>query len=129
MHQRLLREAQRQGVLVIHGTLPAPYRSLYRPSKNLIIIARGLTEAQEIEALAHELGHAHFGHDCTTARTEAQAWRWAARFTIEPAAYARAERINPHPAAVALELGLTPKLVIAWQKHCLHTFLAERTAA
>ncbi|WP_449278036.1 ImmA/IrrE family metallo-endopeptidase [Leucobacter sp. GX24907] len=117
MRQKLLNEARRRGVAVIYGTLPAPYRSLYRSAKNLIIIGRGLTEAQEVEALAHELGHAHYGHDCTTDRSEAQAWRWAARFVINHAAYARAEYLHHHPAAIAHALGITPKLVLAWQQH------------
>lgn len=116
MRQRLLREAQRAGVTIIYGKLPPPYRSLYRPARNLIIITRGLTEPQEIEAIAHELGHARHGHDCTNSRTEAQAWRWATTFTIDPAAYALAESINPHPAAIALELNLTPQLITEWQK-------------
>lgn len=117
MRQKLLREAQRAGVTIIYGKLPPPLRSLYRPAKNLVIITRGLTEAQEIEAIAHELGHANHGHDCTNSRTESQAWRWASRFTVHPRAYAIAERINPHPAAIALELELTPRLITEWQKH------------
>jgi len=117
MRQKLLREAQRAGVTIIYGKLPPPLRSFYRPAKNLIVLTRGLTERQEIEAIAHELGHAHHGHDCTNSRTEAQAWRWAANFTVEPRAYAIAEQINPHPAAIALELELTPRLITEWQKH------------
>ena len=117
MLQRLLNEAQRQGVTVVRATLPAPYRSLYQIDRELIILDRGLTEPQLIEALAHELGHAHRGHDCTNARTETQAWKWAAAFVIDENAYARAEALNPHPAALALELGITPRLVCEWQKH------------
>lgn len=129
MLKQLYNEARRQQITVIHAKLPTPYRSLYRPSKNLIIITRGLTASQEIEALAHELGHARYGHDCTTSRTEAQAWKWAASFTISTSDYARAESLNAHPAAIAIELGLTPKLVQAWQRHCLPHLTRERIAA
>ena len=120
MRQKLLNEAQRQGVRIIYGNLPHPYRSLYRPSTELIIINRGLTLPQENEAIGHELGHHHRGHDCTTPTTEAQAWRWAAGFMVDPVPYARAEAINPHPAAIALELDLTTRIITEWQRHFGH---------
>lgn len=127
MRQKLLREAQRQGVTVIYGSLPPPYWSLYRPAKELIIVNRGLVLAQENVAIGHELGHHHCGHDCTNPHTEAQAWRWAAGFMIDLEDYARAESINPHPAAIALELDVTTKIIIEWQRHHGHRY--ERTAA
>lgn len=127
MLRKLLEEAQRLNVTVIYGELPHPYRALYRPSKELIIIHRGLTEPQQIEALAHELGHALRSHDCTDDHTEAQAWRRAAQLTVNVEEYARAERINPHPSAIALELGLTTRLITEWQRHFGHQY--ERMAA
>lgn len=122
MRQKLLKEARRQGVTIIYGVLPPPYWSLYRPARELIIVNRGLVLPQENVAIGHELGHHHKGHDCTNPQNEAQAWRWAAGFMVDPQEYARAEAINPHPASIALELDLTPKLIIEWQKNFGHRY-------
>lgn len=123
----LLAEAARLGIAVKYASLDQPLRGAYLPEHSLIIIDKALTLPQRRETLAHELGHAHYGHDCTTPTTEAQAWRRAAHLTVNPDAYARAERLNPHPAAIALELDLTPTLILEWQKHYAHGYL--RTTA
>lgn len=119
MLNRLLDEAHRLGITVTHQPLAHPLRGYYQHHQKIIVIRKDLNRRQEIETLAHELGHAHHGHTETTPRTEAQAWKYAARLTVDPEAYAVAERINPHPAAIALELDLTPTLITAWQKYCL----------
>lgn len=116
--EALLAEARRLRVKVHQAKLPPPRRGYYAPEHNLIVLHKGLTLPQRRETLAHELGHAYHGHDCTTPRTEAQAWRRAAQLTVDVDAYRAAEALNHHPAAIALELDLTPRLIAAWQEIC-----------
>ncbi|MHA3682826.1 ImmA/IrrE family metallo-endopeptidase [Leucobacter sp. HY1908] len=123
----LLAEATRLGVTVKYAPLQPPLRGAYIPAHDLIIIDQLLTLPQRRETLAHELGHAHHGHNCSSPRNEAQAWRRAAQLAVNVDDYARAERLNPHPAAIALELDLTTTLIIEWQKHFGHRY--ERKAA
>lgn len=125
--ETLLKEATRLGVAVKYAPLEPPQRGAYMPKLDLILVDKTLTLPQRRETLAHELGHARHGHDCTTPHTEAQAWRWAARFLVNVDEYARAEQINPHPAAIALDLDLTTNIIIEWQKHFGHRY--ERSAA
>ncbi|QGH68566.1 ImmA/IrrE family metallo-endopeptidase [Pseudactinotalea sp. HY158] len=70
--------------------------------------------------LAHEMGHWWHGHDWTRdhdqLRDERQADAYAARLLISPAEYALAERLNPHPGAIAKELEVTRHLVEVWQR-------------
>lgn len=68
------------------------------------------------EALAHEMGHAHHGHDWSrehdVARDERQADQYAARLLITVNDYAAAEvACGAHPGALARELGVTRRLV------------------
>lgn len=71
--------------------------------------------------LAHELGHAYYGHawaDDPRVREsqEVAADRYAANLLITPAAYAAAERlVGCHAGALARELGVTARLVELWR--------------
>lgn len=126
--ETLRRKATRLGVAIKYAPLEPPLRGAYLALLRLIIIDNRLTHAQQLETLAHELGHAHYGHDCTTPYTETQAWRWAARNLVNVDDYARAERINPHPAAIALELDLTTNIILEWQRHFGHRLERKRAA-
>lgn len=76
-----------------------------------------LTRAQATATLAHELGHHHFGDRCTTPADERRAWEYGAALLIGPGEYAAAEAaVGHHLAALAIELGVTPKLVEAWRR-------------
>lgn len=120
--QRLHAEARRRGVTIKRAPLTPPLRGASIPLLGLILIDRKLVLPQYLETGAHELGHAIHGHDCTNPDTEAQAWRWAADFLVNVDEYARAERLNPHPNAIALELDLTPKIVNEWRIHHGHQY-------
>jgi hypothetical protein len=75
-----------------------------------------LTRAQATATLAHELGHHRFGDTCTTAANERRAWEYGAALLITPREYAAAEReVGHHLAALAIELGVTPRVVGAWR--------------
>jgi len=67
--------------------------------------------------LAHEWGHAILGHDGPQPdHEEARADMVAAGILIDPAAYARAERLHGTDAvAIALELDVSTRLALAYQ--------------
>jgi len=72
--------------------------------------------AAQRENLAHECGHAYWGHDWRgrhdISRDERIADRYAARLLVGVEGYARAERlVGPHPGALAKELGVTRRLI------------------
>lgn len=104
------------GLGVEWANLGEARRGYYRKDKRLIVLHRGLTRAQATSTLAHEVGHHVLGHTCSTPRHERQAWEYGAALVINVKDYRRAERIaGHHPNAVAAELGVTPRLVEAWQ--------------
>lgn len=69
--------------------------------------------------LAHEIGHAWYGHDWRNphdeGRDERQANLYAARLLLSPIEYAIAEALHHHPGAIAKELGISQYLVELWQ--------------
>ena len=95
-----------------------PYRrGAYHRDGNLIVLNLRLTWAQATATLAHELGHHRFGDTCSTPANERRAWEYGAAMLITPGEYAAAEElVGHHTAALALELGVTPKLIEAWQR-------------
>lgn len=75
-----------------------------------------LTMAQAASTLAHEVGHFVFGDARSTPRIEKRAWEYGASLLIEPREYAEAERlVGHHVSALAIDLGVTPRLIEAWR--------------
>jgi hypothetical protein len=92
-------------------------RGEYRHHERRIVLNVRLTRAQATACLAHELGHHRFGDTCSTPANERRAWEYGAAMLITPGEYRTAEdQVGPHLAALALELGVTPKLVDAWRR-------------
>lgn len=98
-------------------------------SAGLILLNPRKTHASQRIALAHEIGHAHHGHDWTRThvleRDEREADTYAALLLISAEAYADAERmVGHHPGALAKELNVTAHLVELWRAaHRNVTFL------
>ncbi|MBB5472532.1 ImmA/IrrE family metallo-endopeptidase [Cellulomonas hominis] len=94
-------------------------------SSGLILLNPRRTETVQRVTLAHELGHAHYGHTWTDDPREHEhrerlADRHGARLLISPSAYAAAERlVGPHPGALARELGVTASVVETWRADAL----------
>lgn len=82
-----------------------------------ITIRHGMSDAQTISALAHELGHFAHGDPCGHCdRAEARADRHAASILVDPDLYRQAENIfGPHPQRIAAELGVTTHLIEVWR--------------
>lgn len=92
---------------------------MYSPDEDRIYFDARLTPSERRSVVAHELGHAHYGHRCDTAVTERQADRYAARLLIDPARYAELERVNPDHHYIAEELGVTVDVVYTYESECL----------
>ncbi|MFC7431022.1 MULTISPECIES: ImmA/IrrE family metallo-endopeptidase [unclassified Agrococcus] len=91
-----------------------------------ISYAWGLTHSEQRSVIAHELGHAYYGHDCTTERAEREADRWAADLLVDPEHYALLEREGADLHAIAESLDVTEDVVDAFRAHCLQR-LGRRT--
>lgn len=92
-------------------------KAAWVPTRHEITLQHGLDDVHALCALAHELGHAHYGDPPGHHGThEYRADRFAARLLISPVEYAAAESIyGPHPATLANELGVTVKVLKTWQ--------------
>ncbi len=105
------------GVHVEWGDLGELRRGEFRRDTNTIVLNHRLTGPQVVACLAHELGHARLGHGCSTPANERRAWDYAAALVIAPDEYAAAEaRVGPDPAALAVELAVTRRLIEAWRR-------------
>lgn len=123
----LREEARRLGVRVVRASLRADELGLYSPARHTIYLDLTLTRAQFIETLAHELGHAYYGHDCSSPQSERQAWRRAALLTVDPDGYREAEALCPGTKAIAARMELTEPLVAAWETYWLPSLAAARS--
>lgn len=88
-----------------------------------VVVRAGMRRRLTRWVLAHELGHAFYDHTCTdvysTAANERQADRYAALLLIDPADYARLERINDDAHWIADELDVTVEAVDAYRTYWL----------
>jgi hypothetical protein len=101
-------------------------RGEYRDDSRAIRLNSRLTRTQATATLAHEIGHAVFGDRCSTPPVERRAWEYGAALVITPDQYAAAERVvGCHPAALAVELEVTPRLVEAWRRWFLKRYPVE----
>lgn len=118
--QRLLEFAGERGLRVKWRDLGR--RNGEYHSSGLILLNPRRAEITQRVTLAHELGHAHYGHTWTDnpdrhTMQERMADRYAANLLISPAEYALAEHlVGPHPGAIARELGITRRLVELWRE-------------
>jgi len=92
-------------------------RGGYERDDGKITLSPRLTVRQATATLGHELGHEKFGHGCSNPTNERRAWEYGAALLVTPAAYRAAEEAVGHRlAALAIELGVTPKLIEAWRR-------------
>lgn len=111
----------------------------YRHDLKRIRLREGMTIRQERSTLAHELAHAVFGDvpskfGPVNAKQERRADEWAALRLIATDDYRAAEdRWSGHVGAMAYDLGVTSKLVTAYQGLLLRvgptTYLNPRMGA
>lgn len=118
--RELIAHAASLGVSVHVAHIEGSQRGFFDADLNRIVIDYELTPVERDTVLAHELGHAFYGHDCYgNPSFEAAANYYAACLLIDPVKYMAAEAIDPSPAAIAEELGVEPKLVHAFEARAL----------
>ncbi|RUQ07047.1 ImmA/IrrE family metallo-endopeptidase [Microbacterium sp. HSID17254] len=94
----------------------------YRHDLKRIRLRVGMTLRKETCALAHELAHAVWGDvpskfGPVNAKQERRADEWAALILITPERYRAAEeRWDGHTGAMAYDLGVTTKIITAFQR-------------
>lgn len=105
------------GIEVQWADLGEYLRGEYDWRDDSIVLNCRLTRRQAAATLAHELGHQRFGDTCSTPANERRAWQYGAALLITPDQYAAAESVvGHHVAALAIELGVTPRLIRAWRE-------------
>lgn len=109
------------GVIVEYAALSSR-NGEYRHDLKRIRLREGMTIRQERSVLAHEVAHAVFEDvpskfGPVNAKQERRADEWAALRLITPDAYRSSEEEwDGHPSAIAYDLGVTTKLVSAYQR-------------
>lgn len=112
----LNQHAADMNLIVLWRDLGPVRRGHYIHDLGLIEMNTRLTRCQAVATYAHEIGHAIFGDRGHHPATEKRADQTGASLIITPDEYAEAEmHVGHHPAALAAELGVTPRLILAWR--------------
>jgi Zn-dependent peptidase ImmA (M78 family) len=117
--RQLLRHAAQLGYSVRVWDLGEVTSGLTDALERVITLNLGLTIPEQRSTLAHECGHAYYGHDCTDPVTERRARKYAATLLIDPSEYARLERINSDQHWLADEFSVTPDIIADYEELCL----------
>lgn len=117
--RELIRLSAEQGLTVHAAHLPDDVLGYYSPDEARIYFDLKLTNDERRSTVAHELGHAHYGHGCDSDANERQADSYAARLLIDPDAYAALKRFNPDQHHLAEELRVTVDVIYAYEERCL----------
>ncbi len=106
------------GITVAYRPLPDHLPpAWWNPRSKTITAREGLPRRKVRSLIAHELGHAHYGHTISTPKAERQADQYAAQLLINADDYRRAEAAyGTSIEKLAYELDVTPSLIVAWRR-------------
>lgn len=122
--------AESLGLSVRAASLPAGLLGADYADHRRILIDRRLTPEEEVETLAHEIGHAVLGHDrLDDPRFEAEADTFAARMLVDSAEYERLERLQLCAHDIAEDLGVTLPILEAFRAQLGRDTFVTRAAA
>lgn len=106
--------------LSVHGVeMKGGKLGRYVPELRRIYFDLDLSIAERRTVIAHELGHYHYGHDCSTATNERQANTYAATMLVDPEWYAELEEINHDAEWIAEEMNVAPYVIVDYRRYCL----------
>jgi hypothetical protein len=112
----LLHHCADLGIDVDYADLGAELFGEYRDWESRIVLNSRNRSDQMLSTLGHEISHAIWRENGKTARC-ARADEGSAALIITPAEYAAAEReVGPHAGALAQELGVTRRIILAWRR-------------
>ncbi len=118
--RELLHHAAQMGITVHAARLEPGVLGEWYEDEREVYFDLTLSPIEQVSVIAHELGHAHYGHRCEDARGEEdQADEYAARLLIDPRRYAELERAGLHLHDIAEELGVTTDLLHVFMQRCL----------
>lgn len=90
----------------------------WNPETRTIKVRDGLPYRKTRSLIAHELGHAYYGHTVSTPKNERQADSYAAQILITEEAYRRAEEAyGTSIEKLAYELDVMPSIITAWRQN------------
>lgn len=118
IERRLEKLIDDAGIRIVEtGRLSSDLNACYHEPSQTIVIRWGLDPVTRRCAIAHELGHAYYGHDCSSQRAEREADEWAAKqlLTVDMVETAGAS-CDGAPSLIASELGVTPGLLSTWMR-------------
>ena len=118
VEKRLIELIDASGVRLIETSeLHRRFNACWHQPSQTVYVRWGLDPVTRRCAIAHELGHAHYGDECSSPGAERRADRWAASKLLDADAVFRAARDCDGAASlVAAELGVTPRLLEAWME-------------
>lgn len=110
--RKLIKAAKKQRLQVTSANLGSGLQGCFLPGRQQIVIAAGMELARQRETLAHELGHARYGHDCSNPRNEHRAWQHALVLLFgDGAEYAELEQLGFDKFQIAEELDVTVRCI------------------
>lgn len=131
IEDRLTELIDASGIVIIETSkLGRHLNAAYHPSGK-IFVRWGLDAVTRRCSIAHELGHAHYGHNCSTPGAERAADEWAAlRLIALDDVETAAKNCDGAASAIAAEIGITPHLLTVWMRlHETGRITQERNCA
>lgn len=127
----LLALAHAYGATVHLADLPGTEMGRYEADMHRILIRSGMSVAQRVSTLAHEVVHARRGDDGAQSEcSETYVDEEAAGLVLTEGEYARAEdAVGTDPTRLARALDVTPWLIEAWQRRSGHLYHTGPTPA
>lgn len=113
-HTNLDTVVQSLGVRVREAPTPKGTWGIYDKPRHLITISPGLNQAQYRSTLAHELGHARYGHHGHHPKTEKLADKWAAKKLITFDLLLEQAQFTLATSEIAAQLNVMPWVVEAF---------------
>ena len=113
-HTNLDTVVQSLGVRVREAQTPKGTWGIYDKPRHLITISPGLNQAQYRSTLAHELGHARYGHHGHHPKTEKLADKWAAGKLLNFDMILEQAQFTLATSEIAAQLNVMPWVVEAF---------------